>query len=123
LDGFLPLAARKGIGVMLGGVFNSGILATGAGAGARYNYRPAPPDILARVERIEAICRANGVKLANAALRFPLGHEAVASVVLGAVTPLEVERNIAALAAPIPAALWSDLKSEGLLRADAPAPD
>jgi len=123
LDGFLPLAARKGIGVMLGGVFNSGILATGAVEGARYNYRPAPPDILARVGRIEAVCRAHGVRLADAALRFPLGHEAVASVVLGAVTPLEVERNMTALAAPIPAALWSDLKTEGLLRADAPVPD
>ena len=119
----MPLAVRKGIGLMLGGVFNSGILATGAVPGARYNYRPAPPDILARVERIERVCRAHGVALADAALRFPLGHEAVASVVLGGVTPLEVERNIASLAAPIPAALWSDLKAEGLMRSDAPTPD
>ena len=123
LDGFLPLAASKGIGLMLGGVFNSGILATGAVEGARYNYRPAPPDILARVAHIERVCRAHGVKLADAALRFPLGHEAVASVLLGAVAPDEVERNVAALARPIPAALWSNLKTEGLLRPDAPVPN
>jgi D-threo-aldose 1-dehydrogenase len=122
LESFLPLALQKGIGLMLGGVFNSGILATGAVRGARYNYRAAPPDIMARVERIEAVCRAHEVKLADAALRFPLGHEAVASVVLGAVTPLEVERNVAALATPIPQALWSDLKTQGLLRPDAPTP-
>jgi D-threo-aldose 1-dehydrogenase len=123
LDSFMPLAVKRGIGLMLGGVFNSGILATGAVPGARHDYKPAPPDIMARVQRIEGVCRAHGVKLADAALRFPLGHQAVASVVLGAVTPLEVERNMAALAAPIPAALWSDLKSEGLLRSDAPTPD
>jgi D-threo-aldose 1-dehydrogenase len=123
LENFLPLAVRKGIGLMLGGVFNSGILATGAVPGARYNYRQAPPDILAKVARIEEVCRSHGVKLADAALRFPLGHEAIGSVVLGAVTPLEVERNIASLGAPIPSALWSDLKTEGLLRSDAPVPD
>jgi D-threo-aldose 1-dehydrogenase len=122
LGNFLPLALRKGIGLMLGGVFNSGILATGAVAGARYNYRPAPPEILARVGRIDEVCRAHGVKLADAALRFPLGHEAVGSVVLGAVTPLEVERNVASLGAAIPSALWADLKTTGLLRSDAPVP-
>jgi D-threo-aldose 1-dehydrogenase len=122
LESFLPVAARKGIGLMLGGVFNSGILATGAIEGARYNYRLAPPDILAKVARIERVCQAHGVKLADAALRFPLGHETVASVVLGAVTPAEVERNTAALSTTIPAALWSDLKAEGLLRTDAPTP-
>ena len=85
LDDFLPLAQAKGIGVMLGGVFNSGILATGAVAGARYNYRAAPPDILDRVARIGRVCAAHGVELAHAALAFALGHPAVASVVLGAV--------------------------------------
>ncbi|MFI5010945.1 MAG: aldo/keto reductase [Hyphomicrobiales bacterium] len=123
LDSFMPLAERKGIGLMLGGVFNSGILATGAVPGARYNYRPAPPEILEKVARIEAVCRAHGVNLADAALRFPLGHAAVASVVLGAVTPREVQRNVASLATPFPASLWSDLKAEGLLRLDAPTPD
>jgi D-threo-aldose 1-dehydrogenase len=123
LDSFLPLAERKGISLMLGGVFNSGILATGAVSGARYNYRPAPPDILAKVARIEQVCAAHGVRLADAALRFPLGHAAVASVVLGAVTPREVERNLASLSSPIPAALWRDLKAQKLLHQDAPTPD
>lgn len=122
LDAFLPLALEKKIGVMLGGVFNSGILATGPVAGARYNYRIAPPDIVARVERIEKVCRAHGVALADAALKFPLGHPAVSSIVLGAVVPEEVQRNVISLAATIPAALWRDLKGEGLLAGNVPVP-
>ncbi len=119
---FLPLALKKGIGVILGGVFNSGILATGPVEGARYNYRPAPPEIMERVRRIDAVCRSHGVPLADAALRFPLGHPAVASIVLGAVAPEEIARNVASLARPIPSGLWSDLKAEGLLAADVPTP-
>jgi D-threo-aldose 1-dehydrogenase len=122
LDDFLPLAQARGIGVLLGGVFNSGILATGAVAGARYNYRPAPPEILARVARIERVCAAHGTELPHAALAFALGHPAVASVVLGAVSPDEVARNAALFARPVPVALWRDLVAEGLLRADAPLP-
>jgi len=122
LDVFLPLALKRGIGVMLGGVFNSGILATGARAGAKYNYRDAPPEILAKVSRIEQVCAAHDATLAHAALQFALGHPAVASVVLGAQSPREVERNIAGMTADLSPALWSDLKAEGLLRADAPVP-
>ena len=120
---FLPLALEKKIGVMLGGVFNSGILATGPVAGARYNYRVAPPDVVARVERIDKVCRAHGVALADAALRFPLGHPAVSSIVLGAVTPDEVQRNLASLDAKVPVALWGALKAEGLLARDVPVPN
>lgn len=122
LDEFLPLAASRGVGVMLGGVFNSGILATGAIPGAKYNYQDAPPEIVSRVADIARVCGAHGVALAHAAIRFPLGHPAIASVVLGAVTPGEVARNLAAFSAPIPAELWRDLVAEGLLRADAPMP-
>lgn len=121
-DAFLPLATERSIGVMLGGVFNSGILATGAVPGAKYNYRDAPPGIVARVSRIETVCRSHGVALSEAAVRFPLGHPAIASVVLGAVSPAEVTRNLAAFARPIPAQLWRDLVHEGLLRSDAPHP-
>lgn len=78
LASFMPLAQAKGIGLMLGGVFNSGILATGPVAGARYNYRAAPPEILARVAAIETVCLRHGVPLRRAALQFPLGHPAVA---------------------------------------------
>lgn len=122
LASFLPLALEKRIGVMLGGVFNSGILATGAVPGAKYNYAPAPPDILARVARIEAACARHGVPLYRAALHFALAHPAVASIVLGAVAPREIADQVAAMAAPPPAALWAELKAEGLLDAGAPTP-
>jgi D-threo-aldose 1-dehydrogenase len=119
---FLPLAEQKGVGVMLGGVFNSGILATGPVEGARYNYRPAPPEIMERVRRIETICKAHGVALADAALHFPLGHPAVSSLVLGAVAPSEIARNLKTFEVRMPAGLWSDLKSEGLLDSNVPTP-
>ena len=122
LTEFLPLARERGIGVLLGGVFNSGILATGAVSGAKYNYRDAPPDIMAKVARIEQVCTGHGVALPTAALHFALGHPSVASVVLGAQSPHEVERNVAALSTSVPAALWADLKSAQLLDADAPVP-
>ena len=121
-DLFLPLALRKGIGVILGGVYNSGILATGAVPGACYDYLPAPPAILERVRRIEEVCQAHRVALPDAALQFALAHPAVASVVLGAVTEAEVERNVAALTSAIPGRLWSDLKTAGLLAEEAATP-
>jgi len=123
LDVFLPLALQKGIGVMLGGVFNSGILATGAVAGARYNYAAPPEPVMEKVRKIEAVCARHQVPLAHAALRFPLGHAAVSSVVLGAVSPAEVARNLQALDTVIPRALWDELKSADLLAAHAPTPD
>ncbi|WP_024508903.1 aldo/keto reductase [Bradyrhizobium sp. ARR65] len=122
LTHFLPLAQQQGIGVLLGGVFNSGILATGAVSGAKYNYRDAPPEILTKVAEIERVCTAHGVALPTAALHFALGHPAVASVVLGAQAPQEVERNAAALSTNVPAALWADLKAAHLLDEDAPVP-
>jgi D-threo-aldose 1-dehydrogenase len=122
LTHFLPLAQQQGIGVLLGGVFNSGILATGAVSGAKYNYRDAPPEILTKIADIERVCAAHGVALPTAALHFALAHPAVASVVLGAQSPQEVERNTAALSIEVPAALWADLKAAHLLDADAPVP-
>ena len=122
LASFMPLALEKGIGLMLGGVFNSGILATGPVPGARYNYNPAPPEILARVAAHEAVCTRHGVPLRRAALQFPLGHAAVASLVMGAVAPAEVADQIAELSQPVPAALWAELKADGLLAADVPVP-
>jgi len=118
----LPLAAKRNVGVMLGGVFNSGILASGPVPGARYNYVEAPPEILERVLRIERLCKAHRVTLPAAAVQFCLGHPAVASVVLGAVRPVEVECNVSALASQVPPQLWADLKSEGLLDPAAPTP-
>lgn len=122
LDSFLPLCVARNIAIIIGGPFNTGILATGAIADATYNYRPAPTDVRERVRRIETICRDHGVALASAALQFPLHHPAVASVIPGARSAAEVAANVAALEAPIPAALWAELKRAGLLRADAPTP-
>ena len=116
----LPIAQEKNVGVMLGGVYNSGILATGAVEGAKYNYLPAPPEILEKVSKIETVCAAPGVALPVAAMHFCLGHPAVSSVVLGAVKPEEVSRNIKAVSQSVPAGLWSDLKGEGLLPEDVP---
>ena len=75
-----------------------------------------------KVAQIERVCRAHGVALPTAALHFALGHPAAGSLVLGAQTPQEVERNVTALSTPVPSALWRDLKAERLLDADAPVP-
>ena len=91
-------------------------------AGARYDYAPAPGPVLDRVARIEAVCRAHGTRLIEAALQFPMHHPAVRTVIPGAMTPAEVAANVAVFAAGIPAALWSDLKAEGLIRPEAPTP-
>ena len=122
LTSFLPLCERRGLFVVIGGPFNSGILATGAVEGATYNYRPAPPEIRARVARIEAVCRRHAVPLAAAALQFPLAHPAVRSVIPGARSAEEVQTNLSLLRVPVPLALWTDLREAGLLRADAPTP-
>ncbi|MBQ2262757.1 MAG: aldo/keto reductase [Loktanella sp.] len=122
LDSFLPLCLARDVGIILGGPYNSGILATGAVPGARYNYTPAPPDICTRVDRIAAICAAHDTDLIAAALQFPLAHPAVKTVIPGAATPQEVGQNVAIFETAIPHALWRDLKSEGLIRSDAPIP-
>ena len=120
LTTFLPLCTERGIGIVIGGPYNSGILATGPKEGAFYNYDPAPESILERVGRIEAICRAHGVRLAEAALQFPLRHPVVVSVIPGGQGIDEMKANVAAVQANVPADLWKELKSEGLMRPDAP---
>jgi D-threo-aldose 1-dehydrogenase len=122
LDTFMRIALERKIGVLSAGVFNSGILATGARPGAKYNYSPAPEDVLQRVRAIERVCSAHGVALPAAALAFCGAHPAVACMVLGAVTPQEVDAQVELAQARIPAALWSDLRAEKLVRADAPVP-
>lgn len=122
LDSFLPLCEKRDVGIILGGPYNSGILATGAIPGAKYNYADAPEDILERVRKIEEVCTAHQTPLIAAALQFVLGHPCVKTVVPGAVNAAEVQANVALLERDIPPALWSDLRTEGLIRPDAPLP-
>lgn len=120
LDAELALCASRGVSVVIGAPFASGILATGAVPGARYRYVTAEPDILLRVRRIEAVCARHDVPLAAAALQFPLFHPVVAATIPGADAPAQIEANVAHLGRAIPQAFWVELKAAGLLRADAP---
>ncbi len=120
LDSLLPACVRRGVSVVVGGPFNSGVLAGGPAAGRTYDYGPAPHWVLERVAGLEQACRRFGVSLAEAALQFPLAHPAVVSVIPGSYTAAEVERNVEAITRPIPRAFWAALKEAGLLREDAP---
>lgn len=122
LDTFLPLCEARGAAVTVGGGFNSGILATGARPGAKYNYTPAPPAVMAKVARIEEVCRRHDVPLPAAALQFVVAHPAVPTFIAGTRTVEQLQQNIAWFSHPIPADFWAELKAEGLLRADAPVP-
>lgn len=122
LDRFLPLCEARGAAVVVGGGFNSGILATGAKPGAKYNYAPAPAEILAKVARIEAVCARHAVPLAAAALQFVVAHPAIPAFCAGTRTVEQLDQNLAWFAHPIPAEFWAELKREGLLREDAPVP-
>ena len=127
LPELLPLCERRGTRVVIGGPFNSGILATGAhpadGSAPRFDYAPAPPAIVARVARIEEVCRRHGVALAAAALQFPRAHPAVATVVAGARSQAEFERNLAMARTRIPRDFWHELSAQGLVLPDAPLPE
>jgi D-threo-aldose 1-dehydrogenase len=118
----MPQCLARNVSVIVGAPFASGILATGSGASATYAYRTAPPVIQDRVRRIEAVCATHRVSLPSVALQFPLAHPAVVSVLAGAVKANEVEANAGHMGAKIPVSLWSDLKAEGLIDADAPVP-
>jgi D-threo-aldose 1-dehydrogenase len=127
LESFLPLCEERGIGMVVGGPYNSGILAGGPKPGAFYNYAPAPPAIIEKVKRIESVCDAqrvalSAVALSAAALQFPLLNRNVVSVIPGGQAVAEVRANRANLEVEIPSELWAALKAEGLMRADAPTP-
>jgi D-threo-aldose 1-dehydrogenase len=115
-------AGKRGASVVVGGVFNSGILATGIVEGAKYEYGAAPAGIVERVRRLSAVASAHGVALAAAALQFPLAAPEVCSVIFGAVTPAEIQQNIAHFSTEIPAGFWSDLRGEGLVDPEVPMP-
>lgn len=114
-QGFMDRAAAKGVGVVIGGPYNSGILATGPRPGAHYNYGPAPQEVLDRAGRLQAICQAHGVRLVDAAFRFPLLHPATVSVIPGGQGLAEMDSNLRAARAEVPATLWQALAAEGLI--------
>jgi len=122
LNSFLPLCETRGIGIVLGGVYNSGILATGAKPGATFNYSKAPKDVLNRVKQIESVCRKHKLNLPQAALQFPLAHPSVTCVVIGMASAKEAKYNAAAINERLPKSLWRDLKAQGLLHESAPVP-
>ncbi len=118
LDDLLPLAAERGVGVVAGGVFNSGLLSVERpDDDARYDYAPAPREVLARARRLAAVCSRHGVSLPRLAIAVPLRHPAVVSVALGMAGADQVRQNVERYEAGVPDALWDDLVGEGLLRA------
>jgi D-threo-aldose 1-dehydrogenase len=121
LHGLLPLCVERDISIIVGGVFNSGILATGtSGARPTYNYAPADVETIARVAGIQQACAEYGVPLAAAALRFPLAHPAVAAVLPGARSASEVRGNVAAVGTQIPSGLWETIRAQSLVNPLAP---
>jgi len=124
LNELLPACAQAGTSIVVGGPYNSGILATGTrdGSALHYNYALAPHTVVERVQRIEAQCDRYQVPLAAAALQFPLAHRQVASVIPGLVSRHQVERTLTWYETSIPDQFWQELKSAGLLRADASVP-
>jgi len=118
LDDLMPACAARGVSVIVGGPYNSGLLA----GGDTWNYAKAPPELIARRDRLRQVCADHGVAIEAAALQFPLAHPAVASVIPGPRTAAEAQANLAHLESPIPSSLWQALKDEGLIRLDAPVP-
>jgi D-threo-aldose 1-dehydrogenase len=121
LDELLPLCVERGIAVLVGGVMNSGVLADPR-PGSRFDYAPASPEILERARRLGEVCASHKVPLRAAAMQFPLAHPAVASLVAGVRTTAHLDDYPALLSRTIPAALWDELRGDGLIAADAPVP-
>ena len=123
LKELLPLCQQKNISIIIGGAYNSGILATGAVEGAHYNYAPAPPEIMEKTRKIESVCNRFNVSMKAAALQFPFGHPMVVSNIPGVKTKERFKENLSLFTDPIPADFWAALKEEKLLVAEAPVPD
>lgn len=124
LSSFIPKCQKRNTSLIIGGPYNSGILATGTQHKGTiwYNYEPATDDVIKRVAKIESFCQKYNIKLAAAALQFPLAHEVVASVIPGLGSDKRVTETIKLYKEVIPSEFWSDLKEAGLIREDAPTP-
>lgn len=119
LDRLLPMAEERGVGIVIGGPFNSGVLA----GGDHYNYASIPPSVRTRVGALSEIARRHHIPLPAAALQFPLAHKAILSVVPGCRSAAQVNACAQWFRLPIPAAFWRDLRAAGLIRPDAPVPE
>lgn len=122
LDALFPACAMAGTSIVVGGPYNSGILATGSAAAGRYNYAPAPEAVLTKVRALEAVAARHHVSLPAAALAFVLAHPLVASVIPGIADPQQVSDTMRLYAEPIPSAFWTELRDQGMVRPDAPLP-
>jgi D-threo-aldose 1-dehydrogenase len=124
LDKLFPRCEEASTSIVIGGPYNSGILALGTKTTAAlyYNYEPAPQDVIEKVRKIEGVCDRHNVPLAAAALQFPLAHKRVASVIPGLDSPERVIHTLALYQYEIPPALWQELRQEKLIREDAPVP-
>ena len=118
LDDLMPMCMDRGTSLVIGGPLNSGILA----GRDTWNYETAPPEIVERVRRIEAVCQAHNVPLTAAALQFPVAHPVVASVIPGPRSAAEFNENLPLFTLKIPPGLWSDLRNENLVHPNAPVP-
>jgi D-threo-aldose 1-dehydrogenase len=118
LDDLIPMCQSRGTSLVIGGPLNSGILA----GRDTWNYNTAPPDIVARVQKIAAVCKSHNVPLAAAALQFPLAHPVVAAIIPGPRNAAEFNENLPLFTMKIPPGLWSDLRNENLLHPNAPVP-
>lgn len=122
LDDLFPLCEKKNIGIMLGGTYNSGILAKELQPGAKYDYVDAPPEILDLARGLQAVASRHGVSLKAAASQFALAHPVVTTIIPGTRVPGRVDENLDVLKEKIPADFWAELKTEKLIRQDAPVP-
>jgi D-threo-aldose 1-dehydrogenase len=112
----IPECRERGIGIVVAGAFNSGLLATSTpGPGARYEYGDAPAEVVAKAQRLAMVCGKHAVELPAAALQFPLREPVVRSVVLGATEPEHVLQNVRRVAEKLPDRLWEELAAEGFL--------
>ncbi len=114
----MPASLERGVGIVVGGPYNSGVLA----GGAHYEYQKATPEVLARVERLRRLAADHQVDIRAAALQFSLAHPAVIAAIPGASRPERIAENLALAKAPIPAAFWNALREQGLVSVDAPLP-
>ncbi len=123
LEAFLPECTRRGVSVILGGPYNSGILTGGVKDDTTHDYVQAPKALIDKARKIEAVCKRHGVELGAAAMQFPLFHPAFCAVIPGALSVNEVRQNVSRLSTKIPVELWSELKREKLLDPASPTPN